>query len=282
MPNWVYQRLRAWGAPGDLEAFIDRLPVERGDDGSLSYQLDFNAWIQRPAALDIESGGQGEVGEQVLTRPRQRLSQLLGGWSWAAKLWQALPEGAPTGETATAHALARWLDAQPQMPLALASDEVSKALANWQAMLRLGRQRVLNRQRWGHPDWYSWSLEHWGTQWNGGRCTVHRPAQGGVELHYATARSAPEPVLHAIWRSHPRLRFSVDYLDEGFGFAGSFEFGPGIAGGFSDVPAGDIPNFARAVFDWDCDDPDTDEDDPEDGVQADGPALSPLTPVAKE
>jgi hypothetical protein len=57
---------------------------------------------------------------------------------------------------------------------------------------RLKRLEKLNLKNYGFKDWYHWSIEHWGTKWNG---RPHGFDEDGRELSFSTAWNPPYPVI---------------------------------------------------------------------------------------
>lgn len=261
MPNWVYHRMRLTGSPAALERFMAQLKQGSADEPDFGYELDFNVWAPMPAELEaIEVGDTSHLGDALLAATAEPWEAFLAQHPWCARL--CLPLRTEAIPVRVVGDLVRWLDAQVLQDAAQPLTAAQTALQQLQHCLSLGRKRLRNIERHGHADWYGWSIEHWGCKWNGGRCEVHRSSETELELHFETAWNPPEPVLRRIAQAHPTLSGSVDYLDEGFGFAGTYRFGAQVPGGFEDEPTPDAPGVAREVFDWEVDEeePELDED----------------------
>jgi len=103
---------------------------------------------------------------------------------------------------------------------------------------RQGDLAKRNIEQYGHVDWYSWSIENWGTKW--GAYSFSWVYEGDDHLHFTfnTAWSPPVPIFEELSRLLPTLRFYVQSFDEGWGFAcqGAFENGEND---YVDVPAND-------------------------------------------
>ena len=69
-----------------------------------------------------------------------------------------------------------------------------------------------NIAKHGHPTWFEWSREHWGTKWNSYECEFD-----GSLLKFETAWSHPVPVMQELFRRYPDVRFEVQYADEAVG-----------------------------------------------------------------
>lgn len=64
----------------------------------------------------------------------------------------------------------------------------------------------------GHPTWYEWSNENWGTKWN-----AYSQRSEGDALRFDTAWSYPRPVFLALSKQHPDVSIFVEYADEDTG-----------------------------------------------------------------
>ncbi len=50
----------------------------------------------------------------------------------------------------------------------------------------------------GYPDWYDWSVHHWGTKWNAFRSSLSQGDSGSVEVHFETAKSVTLGSIHGM------------------------------------------------------------------------------------
>ena len=64
----------------------------------------------------------------------------------------------------------------------------------------------------GHPSWYDWSIENWGTKWNAYSCE-----RRGEKFRFETAWSAPLKFLDSLSRKHPDNQFRLRWADEDSG-----------------------------------------------------------------
>ena len=77
----------------------------------------------------------------------------------------------------------------------------------------------------GSCNWYDWSIEHWGTKWNGHGRSVDVQTWGEyseAELNFDTAWSPPLPVIKALGEKYPDLSFTLVYYESGGAFHGRF------------------------------------------------------------
>ena len=64
----------------------------------------------------------------------------------------------------------------------------------------------------GHPDWYSWSVQNWGTKWNACSAEIDDNSEhGSAEITFETAWSAPVPVLCKMVEMFPKLTFRCEW-----------------------------------------------------------------------
>jgi hypothetical protein len=66
----------------------------------------------------------------------------------------------------------------------------------------------------GHADWYSWSLEKWGTKWN----AYQIEARGDGAIRFQTAWSAPLPVIYSLSLQNRADRIRLRWADENTGW----------------------------------------------------------------
>lgn len=74
---------------------------------------------------------------------------------------------------------------------------------------------LANIAKHGHPDWYTWSIEKWGTKWNAYSAIAGKCRDGEGWLHFETAWSPPLPVLDALAAKFPQSRMRLIWCDEG-------------------------------------------------------------------
>ena len=77
-----------------------------------------------------------------------------------------------------------------------------------------------NVSKYGHGDWYSWSINKWGTKWNACDTYINNTRDDYFDFSFNTAWSPPIPLLKALSEKYPLLRFDTEYEEEGMGFAG--------------------------------------------------------------
>ena len=100
-------------------------------------------------------------------------------------------------------------------------------------------QQKMNIEKHGHADWYSWSVDKWGTKWN---CDaqdwmkVENPNedQASVTFWFDSAWSPPT-ALYEFIESNFEFIVTASYLEEGMSFVGQFSGGMDECYEFSDL-----------------------------------------------
>ena len=114
-------------------------------------------------------------------------------------------------------------------------------------------QQKMNIEKHGHADWYSWSVDKWGTKWN---CDaqdwvkVENPNadQSSVTFWFDSAWSPPT-ALYEFIESNSEFIVTASYLEEGMSFVGQFSGGIDECYEFSDAESlEDIPE--ELVDEW--------------------------------
>ena len=82
-----------------------------------------------------------------------------------------------------------------------------------------GKQAIINKQKYGHKDWRSWSNKHWGTKWDCYEVVdVSRveTKDGSVEAYwnFDTAWDIPRGFVRFLTNTFPKLTFSIEGLCE--------------------------------------------------------------------
>lgn len=88
-------------------------------------------------------------------------------------------------------------------------EEIDKAV-------ELGKKALENIRKYGHKDWYDWSIEKWGTKWDAYEVEVSA-AESFIDLSFQTAWSTPFEVMKELSRQFPNLTVYVQYADEDLG-----------------------------------------------------------------
>lgn len=193
MPNHVTNRLIATGSPADIAAFrallIDDAP-------------DFDNIKPMPECLkNSESGSKADLGAKLLMQAH------------------ANPFGPGMDLTLYPAELERMRQVTG-MPSARFTDVARAYLALNPAIEEAGRNQLRCIVETGHPSWYSWSIEHWGTKWRAySGEVIDGYSADRHEVTFETAWSTPLPIYHALADMLPGVRFEIVAFDEGWNFA---------------------------------------------------------------
>lgn len=141
--------------------------------------IDFNAIIPRPERLNIDNDGMAEM----------------------AMLWM-INRAMPHNLDECALNIAKRFEE--------GSEEIKAEL------LERARERFRNIIDYGYPDFYRWSIDHWGTKWNSinGYSKMHRD---GNTIYFETANGYCFPVIEELSRKFPDVGFSYAAADEDIG-----------------------------------------------------------------
>ena len=101
-------------------------------------------------------------------------------------------------------------------------------------------------EKYGHSDWYSWSVENWGTKWNADAQDWNRD-EDSISFWFDSAWAPPTNLYETIFEQGYEV--SADYLEEGMGFVGRFADGVDESYEYTDLASlDDIPD--EIVDNW--------------------------------
>ncbi len=72
------------------------------------------------------------------------------------------------------------------------------------------------RKLYGSDNWYDWSIENWGTKWNGYDFAPFEEGQRSIEFN--TAWATVLPVIEALSEKYPDAVIKIRWSDEDFGY----------------------------------------------------------------
>lgn len=78
------------------------------------------------------------------------------------------------------------------------------------------------REKYGDKNWYSWSIDNWGTKWGAYGVELIDSNDTSIQLQFETAWSFAEPVFNKAMDMG--YDFEVEYTDECNNFTGYMEF----------------------------------------------------------
>ena len=237
----------------------DNSPNEpTNDEGSgKSYYFDFNKVIPMPESLNVESGSKSSWGSEIFTFP----DRLIGSENdWVARRAKGLSTLLLSQGVTTYQDLSNLVLSENPPDWWFCAEE--SARLDLTAIVRCGHVCMDNIKRYGHDTWYSWSIAHWGTKWNSYHNSISDVEPSSFTFEYQTAWSPPTPVLTKLFEMFPRLSFTIDYIDEGWLYAGTMTSENGELVDH-DVPSSEMNSFVYEKFGWEFDE-DEDEDEDED------------------
>jgi hypothetical protein len=79
--------------------------------------------------------------------------------------------------------------------------------------IELGKKYKANIEKYGHAEWYEWSVHNWGTKWN-----AYDLYMDDCQVIFSTAWSHPMPIMVALSKKFPDAVFHVIYADENTGY----------------------------------------------------------------
>jgi Ferredoxin-like domain in Api92-like protein len=65
------------------------------------------------------------------------------------------------------------------------------------------------KAKYGHDEWYTWSIANWGTKWN-----AYDQSRNDNVITFSTAWSHPLRIIETLSTTYPELIFNVMYADE--------------------------------------------------------------------
>jgi hypothetical protein len=81
-------------------------------------------------------------------------------------------------------------------------------------------EHLANKAKYGHADWYSWRLAHWGTKWEVCEVQFIDEDESYAQIRFDTAWCPPTRFFEWYAEQHPDVVFLNQYDEEGMGFEG--------------------------------------------------------------
>lgn len=180
MPNYIKNKMALHGSIDKINELLEY--IKNGED-----LIDFNKIKTRPESLNIESSSTVDNGLAILKYQNggddSELKERLN-YHWV------INAGIKTTDE-----LVRYL--------------MDKNLAD----IKTAQVAISNIENYGHKDWYSWSVDNWGTKWNAGDSHL----DDNNNLVFETAWSMPFPIFLKISELFPDVSITVEYADEDIG-----------------------------------------------------------------
>lgn len=185
MPNHVTNILKIEGPKSEIDKCIRsirKVEVEGGKE--YVSHMDFNAIVPRPESLNITSGTNVDNAIAIISNDDKYFAKMLD-YPWVRN------EGLNTIDQIKEHFHSK-----------LTQEDLKEAST-----------ALDNLKKYGHKDWYSWSVDRWGTKWNAYDTSLEEPDT----VRFDTAWATPFPVMQQLARKYPDLVFQVFFADEDLG-----------------------------------------------------------------
>lgn len=187
MPNWIINKLTFEGSTIDISNVLQLIATREES-------IDFEKIVSRPKELsDVDSDS---------------ISNIL------CALVHYLDDGDETELLKEMES--GWIRNILERENISTVDECAKYLLNLEQYSKktdVGIRALKNEELYGHRDWYTWSLEHWGTKWN--TSDTYTTSEG--EIVFQTAWSTPYPVIKKLSEQNSELLVKLRFADESIG-----------------------------------------------------------------
>lgn len=208
MPNWIKITLELSGNQNRINRLFKKIKTKE-INGEINF-IDFNKIIKMPESLKITSGINVDLAIDILnyesTGNDENLKERLK-YQWVVK------EGITTVDEFLNHI------------------SIKKTLKD--SDFNEAKKAISNFKKYGHKDWYTWSIDNWGTKWNSSDSYIE-----GNNLHFQTAWSVPEPLLIKLSEIFSDIQMKVKFADEDIGSnCGEFELLNGVIKNFREYDA---------------------------------------------
>ena len=241
MPNHVINRLEFECSEERLKEILsaicydDSSEAERTGIGT----IDFNKITPMPSSLDIESGSSTDRGINLYLTSVNPSVRYYGKEKMDPVAFTSLVERLNGSRSFLRHNAALTPEEIQNATLYHSEDE----------LLQLGKTAVENLMQYGATTWYDWRTrgDTWNTKWNSYNAYDYN---GGNEICFQTAWSAPHPIIEKLSAMYPEVtikhRWANEDLWQGCG-SQTYLGGEMID---EDYPESDREQLARAAFSW--------------------------------
>lgn len=151
---------------------IENLPLYMDTGEELVF--DFNKLIPMPESLNVTEGSIKEIAKECYRRRNKQKPEMEDG--------------------------------EYEQSLSLYEDESSE-----EALAKLGKKYITNKEKYGHETWYNWCCENWGTKWNACNLATYNTN----DISFETAWSYPAGIFNELGRRYPDRKIEIWYADEG-------------------------------------------------------------------
>ena len=239
MPNWVRNKIIV-SNKSFLSEEIDKFISKNKNE----IYLDFNKIIMMPKDLEIEYSSKSDLAISLymtFTNPDVSYFGLLSDkvdinkWNNVSNL---LKENLIIKNN-----------------IILTCEEIEESIKKYndsfEEILELGKIQINNLLKYNHINWYSWSIENWGSKWN----SINFNKINDNSFIYETAWSPSLQIPIELSKTYPKIRFVHLYSDEAIGYNTGYMLVQNgkidYKGSFKDLSV----DAYKLAFDlWDCED----------------------------
>lgn len=216
MPNWVINKVKVEGKDAESILKSHMTKDEYGQD-----QFDFNTIDKMPEDLKVEKSSRSADGlklyiakiNPLMLEVGKHEDKMLPIQNWFNKMIELF--GRDCIDRVDKYIL------KPKEVSGLKE----KYGQDFDKVMDLGEMVFHNIENYGVPDWYDWSIEHWGTKWNTCNTNVREDKN---EVYFDTAWSPSVEAVEKFSKMHPELKVTHEYAEEQTGFmSGRFEYEDG-------------------------------------------------------
>ncbi len=199
MPNWCENRLIVRGDAGIVKDFLTRSTVE----GKFS----LSGLVPIPPELNITSGSNVDNGRDIINAEKGDWSGVDQKLSWPAWTKDIISESDSLQEKRN-----KMLES---MKSRLSEKDMQQAIQSFE-----------NEKKYGCKDWYTWSVNNWGTKWDV-EAKVDELDAEELEIIFDSAWAPPIAWLEQVEEIYQDkdIRFQLHYDEPGMGFKGVYSGG---------------------------------------------------------
>lgn len=208
MPNWVTNKLTIQGK--DSSKIMKSLLIL---DEDKEYRFDFNKITPMPEDLNIISGSLTERSiELYLTLINPDIKHFGSehtDYDFFEKQKKLAYQGKRFGEYREALS-------QEQIDEIVKTHVDNNTFKDINELIAYGKKALSNIEKYGAKDWYSWSIEHWGTKWNACQ-NFYDIENSPSEIVFDTAWSNVADLIAKLSTIYPKNEFHLEFAEEWIG-----------------------------------------------------------------
>ena len=218
MPNWVSNRLTIEGE--NAEKIMQELMTKDEESGELA--LDFNKIIPMPKSLQLSKGN---VTNMCVSLYLTAINPSIYHYGHAKdkafiqRFIGILEKIKKHCDSPPSFNLSKEKIKQYEKLVFSTTDENDKLFTRKTAIAH-GKLAINNVLKYGHMDWYDWSIANWGTKWNAVRTSID-----GAEVCFDTAWSDVSRLIYKLSKKYPDNTFHYSFAEEQAGYyTGEFSY----------------------------------------------------------